>query len=67
MKRKISKNPDRVYLKEGEPFICGLGHEWRCPACGTTFLVRTDKWGYILNGRKYCSYKCLRAAEKKKK
>lgn len=48
-------------------YVCGLGIEYRCPECGTIFLVRARVWGYKLNGRKYCSHKCLRAAEKKSK
>lgn len=67
MKRKIKRDPYRIYPGKNSTAVMGVGHEWRCPECDTIFLVRTDKWGYILNGRKYCSYKCIRAAEAKKK
>lgn len=67
MKRKPHRNPDKVYPDKDNLYVCGLGSEWRCPECGTVFLVRAQAWGYILSGRKYCSHKCLRAAEEKKK
>lgn len=66
MKHRTNRNPDKVYVGENGKHVCGLGSEWRCPECGTIFLVPTEAWGYILNGRKYCSHKCLRAVEKRK-
>lgn len=61
------RDPYKVYPKKGEPVVCGVGSEWICPQCGTTFLVRFDKWGYVYKRRKYCSHKCLRAAQNKSK
>lgn len=67
MKRKIKRDPYRVYGDGASPYVCGLGVEWRCPRCGAIFLIRGRAWGYILNGLKYCSHRCLRAAEDEKK
>lgn len=62
-----NRDPYKVYPKKGEPAVCGVGSEWRCPWCGTIFLVRARVWGYVYKRRKYCSYKCLRAAQNKSK
>lgn len=67
MRRKIKKEPYKVYPEKGKMYAGGVGAEWRCPECDTIFLVPARVWGYKLNGKKYCSYKCLRAAENKKK
>ena len=55
-------NPDWV-RQASNPTVYNVGQEWRCPECGTVFLVTTDKWGYVYKGRKYCRYNCLRAVE----
>lgn len=34
-----------------------------CPQCGKTFETYGCGWGYKLDGKLYCRWKCLRAAE----
>lgn len=50
---------------------CWFEHIKReCPECGKKFEICGEDWGYTLNnkGKKYyyCSWSCLRAAEKRK-
>lgn len=41
----------------------------KCPICGTEFVIKNNKWGYTIKGKRrqkpiyYCSYPCLRKAE----
>lgn len=41
-----------------------FSRENKCPICKKVFLAG-DPWGYTRNDKKYCSYTCLRAHDKK--
>lgn len=58
---------DKVHREENDVYAKGIGREFLCPECGSTFLVTTGEWGYVYKGRKYCRYNCLRAVEKRTK
>ena len=36
-----------------------------CPECEKTFERVSGDWGYIFSDKKYCTYSCMRAAERK--
>ena len=36
-----------------------------CKECGKEFERPTAEWGYAIDKDKYCTYKCMRAAEKR--
>lgn len=38
-----------------------------CPECGKEFETYGCGWGYKLDGKLYCRWKCLRAAERREK
>ena len=39
--------------------------EEKCPECGKIFEHSSGDWGYMFKDKKFCSYKCMRAAERK--
>lgn len=40
----------------------GITRAHTCPRCGRTFEAGKD-WGYSLGAKRYCSWRCVRAAE----
>lgn len=36
-----------------------------CPECGATFVKTGKAWGYKIGQNQYCTYKCMRRAEKR--
>lgn len=62
VKRKRQPCRDMVH-RDTASALYSFGREFKCPECGTVFLVTAGKWGYVYKGRKYCRYDCLRAVE----
>lgn len=47
--------------------INGLTREYKCCECGKRFETGwTGDWGYKIGDKKYCSYPCMRKADKKR-
>lgn len=44
----------------------GLTYVATCPECKKPFERPCREWGYTFDGKKYCTYKCMRAAEARK-
>ena len=66
-KEKRERKPcqGKVRRDTAEPYYKGIGVEYLCPECGSTFLVATDRWAYTYKGIKYCRYNCKRAVERR--
>ena len=60
MARKAKKGQvDEVFLRMTK---C-LTLESKCEECGKRFEHQSGDWGYKIGEKKYCSFKCMRAAE----
>lgn len=58
-KRKIIDDRDYVRMYTRRLMVANV-----CPECRKTFERIPGEWGYMIDGARYCSYKCMRAAER---
>jgi predicted nucleic acid-binding Zn ribbon protein len=55
-----------INMKKGYTSVAYRKH--KCPVCGKEFGVMSTTYGWVYkikNGKKVCSYKCMREWEKK--
>lgn len=57
-KARMKRNTPQITIPAKSKF------EATCPWCKKEFDTFGEGWGYIYNGRKYCRWRCLRAAER---
>ena len=53
--------------KPGKVLLYGFGIDTKCKTCGAKFVRPSADWGYKLGDKLYCTYSCMREAERKMK